>query len=73
MTVASFNVLNYFDGDGQGGDFPTARGAVTPSELERQTAKLVDAIKRIDADVVGLIEIENDGASTRPRARSSTR
>jgi uncharacterized protein len=61
MTVASFNVLNYFDGDGQGGGFPTARGAVTPSELERQTAKLVDAIKRIDADVVGLIEIENDG------------
>jgi uncharacterized protein len=61
MTVASFNVLNYFDGDGQGGDFPTARGAVTPSELERQTAKLVDAIKRLDADVVGLIEIENDG------------
>jgi uncharacterized protein len=61
MTVASFNVLNYFDGDGQGGDFPTARGAVTPSELVRQTAKLVDAIKRIDADVVGLIEMENDG------------
>jgi uncharacterized protein len=61
MTVASFNVLNYFDGDGQGGGFPNARGAVTLSELERQTAKLVDAIKRIDADVVGLIEIENDG------------
>jgi uncharacterized protein len=61
MTVASFNVLNYFDGDGMGGGFPNARGAVTLSELERQTAKLVDAIKRIDADVVGLIEIENDG------------
>jgi uncharacterized protein len=61
MTVASFNVLNYFDGDGQGGGFPTARGAVTASELERQTAKLVDAIERIDADIVGLIEIENDG------------
>ena len=61
MTVASFNVLNYFDGDGEGGGFPNARGAVTLSELERQTAKLVDAIKRIDADVVGLIEIENDG------------
>lgn len=61
MTVASFNVLNYFDGDGEGGGFPNARGAVTLSELERQTAKLVDAIVRIDADVVGLIEIENDG------------
>jgi uncharacterized protein len=64
MTVASFNVLNYFDGDGQGGGFPNARGAVTPSEFERQTAKLVDAVSRLDADVVGLIEIENDGGET---------
>jgi uncharacterized protein len=61
MRTASFNVLNYFDGDGQGGGFPTARGATTPSELERQTVKLVDAITRLDADVYGLIEIENDG------------
>ncbi|MGH2454950.1 MAG: ExeM/NucH family extracellular endonuclease [Candidatus Limnocylindria bacterium] len=61
LRVASFNVLNYFDGDGQGGGFPTARGAITPSELERQTQKLVDAITRLDADIYGLIEIENDG------------
>jgi uncharacterized protein len=60
MTVASYNVLNYFNGDGQGGGFPTARGAVTASELERQTTKLVAAISKIDADVVGLIEMEND-------------
>ncbi|MGI8828942.1 MAG: ExeM/NucH family extracellular endonuclease [Candidatus Limnocylindria bacterium] len=61
LNVASFNVLNYFDGDGQGGGFPNARGATTASELERQTEKLVDAITRLDADVLGLIEIENDG------------
>ncbi len=61
MKVASFNVLNYFDGDGQGGGFPTSRGATTPSELARQTEKLADAITRLDADVYGLIEIENDG------------
>jgi predicted extracellular nuclease len=61
LKVASFNVLNYFDGDGLGGGFPTTRGAVTPSELARQTEKLVDAIIRLDADVYGLIEIENDG------------
>ncbi len=61
LTVASFNVLNYFDGDGQGGGFPTTRGAVTASEFERQTEKLVDAITRLGADVYGLIEIENDG------------
>ena len=52
---------NYFDGDGQGGGFPTTRGATTPSELARQTEKLVDAITRLDADIYGLIEIENDG------------
>jgi predicted extracellular nuclease len=61
LQVASFNVLNYFNGDGQGSGFPTTRGAVTASEFERQTEKLVDAITRLDADVYGLIEIENDG------------
>jgi hypothetical protein len=61
LKVASFNVLNYFDGDGQGGGFPNARGATTASELARQTQTLVDAITRLDADIYGLIEIENDG------------
>ena len=61
LKIASFNVLNYFDGDGRGGGFPTSRGATTLSELARQTEKLVDAITRLDADVYGLIEIENDG------------
>ena len=30
-----------------------------PQELARQRAKIVDAIKRLDADVVGLMEMEN--------------
>jgi uncharacterized protein len=59
LTVASFNVLNYFNGD-PNGTFPTTRGAVTASEFARQTEKIVDAIVRMDADVLGLIEIEND-------------
>ncbi|WP_277878197.1 ExeM/NucH family extracellular endonuclease [Leptolyngbya sp. FACHB-261] len=61
VKVASFNVLNYFNGDGLGGGFPTARGANTPQEFERQSAKIVSAITAIDADVLGLIEVENDG------------
>jgi hypothetical protein len=61
LEVASFNVLNYFNGDGMGGGFPTSRGADTALELERQEAKIVSAITAIDADVVGLMEIENDG------------
>lgn len=61
LKVASYNVLNYFNGDGMGGGFPTSRGADTYDEFLRQQEKLVAAISAIDADVVGLIEIENDG------------
>ena len=60
LKVASFNVLNYFNGDGMGGGFPTARGAENQTEFDRQEAKIVSALKLIDADVVGLMEIEND-------------
>ncbi len=75
LTVASFNVLNYFttidvtssNSSGDCGPSGTldCRGADSQAELERQTAKIVDALATMDADVVGLIEIENDaGAST---------
>ncbi len=62
LQVASFNVLNYFNGDGLGGGFPTERGADTPLEFERQRTKIINAIVALDADVVGLMEIENDGS-----------
>jgi uncharacterized protein len=61
VKIASLNVLNLFNGDGQSGGFPTARGADTPEEFERQLAKTVSAIISIDADIIGLMEIENDG------------
>ena len=61
IKIASFNVENYFNGDGQGGGFPTSRGAESQAEFERQRAKIVDAITDLDADVIGLMEIENDG------------
>jgi len=63
VRVASFNVLNYFNGDGKGAGFddPNNRGAKTQAEFERQEAKIVAAIRALDADVVGLMEIENDG------------
>lgn len=61
LKVAAFNVLNYFNGDGQGGGFPTERGATTPEELQRQQDKTVRVILDSGADVVSLMEIENDG------------
>ncbi|HCR1527092.1 TPA: SpnA family nuclease [Pseudomonas aeruginosa] len=61
LRVASFNVLNYFNGDGKGGGFPTSRGVNTAEEFQRQKAKIVAAILASKADIVGLMEIENDG------------
>ena len=61
LKIASFNVLNYFNGDGRGGDFPTARGAPSTTAFKRQQEKLLAALRAIDADLYALIEIENDG------------
>ncbi len=61
LTVASLNVLNLFNGDGQGGDFPTPRGADSIEEYDRQLVKTVNALNAMDADIIGLMEIENDG------------
>jgi uncharacterized protein len=56
VKVVSFNVLNYFT-------TLDRRGANTPEEFERQRTKVIAAITAIDADVVGLIEIENNDAA----------
>lgn len=64
LKVAALNVLNYFNGNGAGGGFPTARGADTASEFDRQRTKIIAALVAMNADVVGLIEIENDGYSS---------
>jgi predicted extracellular nuclease len=57
--VVAFNVLNYDNGSKQG--FPTERGAKTKVEFDKQHAKIVSAMKQIDADVFGLMEIANNG------------
>lgn len=62
--IASFNVLNFFNGNGMGGGFPTARGANTAAEFVRQKTKIVSALVGLNADVIGVIEIENDGYSS---------
>ncbi|MBX3060338.1 MAG: ExeM/NucH family extracellular endonuclease [Anaerolineae bacterium] len=61
VRVASFNVLNYFNGDGMGGGFPTSRGASSLEEFTRQRDKIIPAILALDADIIGLMEMENDG------------
>jgi hypothetical protein len=66
VTVAALNVLNYFNTfsgctAGVGGPPVGCRGADDATELERQSAKLVAALAAMDADAVGLVELENDG------------
>jgi uncharacterized protein len=69
VRVGSFNVLNYFttlDAVGSPGCFPgggrsDCRGADSAQELQRQASKIIPAILGLNADVVGLMEIENNG------------
>ncbi|MNQ27247.1 Endonuclease/Exonuclease/phosphatase family protein [compost metagenome] len=63
LRVASFNVLNFFTTVVGGDANPTGsnRGALTVAEFELQRTKIVSAITRLNADVVGLMEIENNG------------
>lgn len=64
VRVASFNVLNYFNGNGSGGGFPTPRGANTLAEFTRQRNKIIPALLGLNPDVVGLLEIENDNSDS---------
>jgi uncharacterized protein len=65
LKVASFNVLNYFSTIDTGARIcgpeqnQECRGADTPEEFTRQRDKIISALSVIDADIVGLIEIEN--------------
>lgn len=61
VKVASFNVLNYFTTLDNGSN--GARGADSAIEFDRQEGKIVTALAAINADVFGLMEIENNGTA----------
>lgn len=69
LKIATFNLLNFFNGDGAGGGFPTARGARTLTAFRLQTRKILQAIIQLDADILGLQELENDGGGNRSAAQ----
>ncbi|UFA49850.1 ExeM/NucH family extracellular endonuclease [Deinococcus radiophilus] len=56
LKVAGANVLNYFTTFG-----PNDRGADSAYEFGRQQAKIVEMLRRLDADVVTLMEVQNGG------------
>lgn len=66
LKVTGFNLLNYFNTfsgctNGVGGAPTDCRGADNAAEFERQYVKTVAALLKMDADVIGVNEIENDG------------
>jgi hypothetical protein len=70
LRVASFNVLNFFttiDG-GQSNCGPQSnqpcRGADSNAEYARQLEKTVTALTMLDADIIGLIELENNASES---------
>ncbi|WP_062261660.1 ExeM/NucH family extracellular endonuclease [Endozoicomonas arenosclerae] len=64
LTIASFNVLNYFN-SGVGGDsnpLGQNRGAGNnEADFDKQRTKIINAMVAMDADIIGLMEIENNG------------
>lgn len=68
LRVTCFNVLNYFTTLDTGGTpcSPTGglecRGAHTLNELVVQRTKIVAALDKLDADIVGLVELENSAS-----------
>ncbi len=63
IKVATQNVLNYFNSPFGGAENKNGgnRGAESLEEFERQEAKIVKGIHALDADILGLMEIENNG------------
>ncbi len=59
LKVAAMNVLNYFITFGGAND----RGANNADEFARQKGKVISALAALDADVLGLIEIQNSSAA----------
>jgi predicted extracellular nuclease len=69
IRVASANLLNFFNTFtgchlGTLGDTTDCRGATDTTEYQRQLAKEVASLRFLGADVIGYMEMENDGYGT---------
>jgi predicted extracellular nuclease len=71
--IVAMNLQNYFNGDGTGHGFPTARGAETADEFQHQRIRIGAAIKILDPHVLGVMELENDGFGVHSAAQDFIR
>ncbi|WP_372958818.1 ExeM/NucH family extracellular endonuclease [Marinobacter sp.] len=65
LRVASLNLGNLFNGNGQGDGFPSPRGARTQGAYQQQQARLAAQIAAMDPDILAVSELENDGYGSR--------
>jgi predicted extracellular nuclease len=70
IRVASFNLLNFFNGDGRGGGFPTERGAKTYDDFLAQADRIRSAISIMKPHLLAVQELENDGFGPQSAAGS---
>ena len=66
LKIATFNLNNYFNTftecqAGVDGEPTSCRGAENNSEFARQRTKIGQALLGLQADIIGLVEVENDG------------
>jgi predicted extracellular nuclease len=70
LRITSFNLNNFFStiDDGRDTCGPAAelscRGADSAVELQRQLSRITVALQMIDADIVGLVELENNASAS---------
>ncbi len=77
LIVVSMNLGNYFNGalenkTQKNKGFPTARGAKSMAGFTLQTEKIVSALMATDADIIAVMEVENDGYDTDSAINSLT-
>jgi predicted extracellular nuclease len=70
LRITSFNLNNFFSTIDDGRDICgpanklTCRGADSATELQRQLSRITVALQMIDADIVGLVELENNASAS---------
>ena len=60
LRLVTYNLHNFFNGDGRGTGFGQSRGARNPSQLNLQTSRLIATLKAINPDIIAAVEMEND-------------
>jgi predicted extracellular nuclease len=69
IRIVAMNLQNYFNGDGMGHGFPTARGAKSIDEFHKQRERIGAAIAVLQPHILAVMELENDGFDTHSTAQ----